>query len=458
MKIRTRLTLLFTLLAASVLLIYASAIYWSARENREKEFYDILAKEAITKANLFLNAKVPTPILHDIYLNNREILNEVEVALFDINFNLLYHDAVEIDVVKETPELLEKIAKEGNVSFYQNEWQILGLRYELNGQNYIVTAAAVDQYGYNKLNNLLFNSVLIFLLSMGLIYGLGWFFSKKAFRPVQEITDKARQISASQLSLRLKVPDNRDELSELSTTINRMLERLEHSFEAQKHFVSHISHELRTPLSAMITELELSLNKERDSSEYKNAISRTLEDAKKLARLSRSLLDLAKADYDQSEISFKPLRLDEIVMEAISELQQSNSEYSIILNIDPVLEHDEALSILGNEYLLKVAFFNLMENACRFSEPPLCKVTLSGRPGQPQLIFEDQGIGIPEEDLPLLGTPFFRGANHNHVSGNGIGLSLTQKIIALHGGSITYHSVVHQGTSITIVLNQKWTF
>ncbi|MFN4198710.1 MAG: two-component sensor histidine kinase, partial [Flavobacterium sp.] len=114
-------------------------------------------------------------------LNNREILNEVEVALYDNDFNLLYHDAVEIDVVKETPELLEKIDREGTVSFYQNEWQILGLRYELNGQNYIVTAAAVDQYGYNKLNNLLFNSVLIFLLSIGLIYGLGWFFSKKAF-------------------------------------------------------------------------------------------------------------------------------------------------------------------------------------------------------------------------------------------------------------------------------------
>ncbi|MFN4124194.1 MAG: two-component sensor histidine kinase, partial [Flavobacteriales bacterium] len=146
MKIRTRLTLLFTLLAASVLLIYAFAIYWSARENREKEFYDVLAKEAITKANLFLNAKVPTQSLHDIYLSNREILNEVEVALYTTNFELLYHDAVEIDVVKETPELLEKIVNEGTITFYQDKWQVLGVLYAFEGQNYIVTATALDQY------------------------------------------------------------------------------------------------------------------------------------------------------------------------------------------------------------------------------------------------------------------------------------------------------------------------
>lgn len=453
MKIRTRLTLLFTLLAASVLLIYAFAIYWSARENREKEFYDVLAKEAITKANLFLNAQVPTQSLHDIYLSNREILNEVEVALYTTNFELLYHDAVEIDVVKETPELLEKIVNEGTITFYQDKWQVLGVLYAFEGQNYIVTATALDQYGYNKLNNLLFNSVLIFFLSIGLIYGLGWFFSKKAFRPVLDISNKAKQISANQLSLRLKVPDNRDELSELSATINHMLERLEHSFEAQKHFVSHISHELRTPLAAMITELELSLNKERDNQEYKRAITRTLEDAKKLARLSRSLLDLAKADFDQSEISFKPLRLDEILMEAISELQQSNPEYHVILNIDSVFEQEEALTLSGNEYLLKVAFLNLMENACKFSNPPLCKVTIQGRVGQPHLIFEDKGMGISKEDLDKLFTPFFRGSSKNHVAGNGIGLSLTQKIIALHRGSIECESTVDKGTTMTIILN-----
>lgn len=118
MKIRTRLTILFTVITATILLAFASVIYFSAKKNREKEFYSILKKEAITKANLFFNAKVDAKTLQDIYRNNREILNEVEVAIYDTGFNLLYHDAVDIDYVKETPEMINEIFQKGEIQFY----------------------------------------------------------------------------------------------------------------------------------------------------------------------------------------------------------------------------------------------------------------------------------------------------------------------------------------------------
>ena len=97
MKIRTRLTLLFTLTTATILLIFAAIILISANKNREKEFYALLKKEAVTKANLFFNAKVNSKTLQDIYRNNRATLNEVEVAIYTSSFQLLYHDAVDID-------------------------------------------------------------------------------------------------------------------------------------------------------------------------------------------------------------------------------------------------------------------------------------------------------------------------------------------------------------------------
>ncbi|MDP2161816.1 MAG: HAMP domain-containing sensor histidine kinase [Flavobacterium sp.] len=453
MKIRNKLTLLFTLLAASILLVYAVAIYISASENREKEFYDLLTKEAITKANLFLNAKVPTQSLHDIYSNNRKILNEVEVALYNLDHELLYHDAVEIDIVKETPELLKKIEKDGNVSFYEGKWQILGMLYEVDQQKYIVTAAAIDQYGYNKLNHLIYNSILIFFGSIILIYLLGLFFAKKAFLPVHDMTSSVQKISANQLGVRLIDSGNKDELSELAKTFNIMLDRLENSFESQKQFVSHISHELRTPLSAMITELELSLQKERDHQHYQLAISQTLEDAKKLARLSGNLLDLAKASYDTSEISFKKFRIDEALLEAVQELQHLHPEYKIDLYFSSSFENDEDVLVKGNEYLMRVAFLNLMENACKFSNPSHCKVTITQLNNSIQFDFEDHGIGIPSEELTQLFTPFFRGTNQTYSQGNGIGLSLTQKIISLHNGTITVQSEVKKGTKISVVLN-----
>ncbi|MCU7695513.1 sensor histidine kinase [Haoranjiania flava] len=452
MKIKTRLTILFTLITAAILLAFASVIYISAKENREKEFYSLLKKEALTKANLFFNAKVETQTLQDIYKNNRQILNEVEVAIYDSSFNLLYHDAVDIDYVKETPEMINEIYQKREKQFYQEDWQVIGLRYEFENKNYIITATAIDQYGYNKLDSLLKNSIVVFVISILFIYVAGRFFSKRAFDPVKEMTEKTKVISATNLDLRLNSNGSKDELSELANTFNEMLSRLENSFDAQKNFVSNISHELRTPLAAIITELELSANKEKNAEEYKTAINNALNDAKKLVRLSNSLLDLAKASYDPAEISFKPIRIDEILLDARQQVQKVNSDYKIDIHFENDFENDNQISVNGNEYLLKVAFVNLFENGCKFSNNKQCNVSVFFENEKMKLCFTDKGIGISEDDLKNIFVPFYRGDNKNIADGNGIGLSLTQKIIHLHKGSISVQSKQLQGTTFTVDL------
>lgn len=454
MKIRTRLTILFTLITATILLAFAAVIYYTAKENREKEFYTLLKKEAITKANLFLNASVEKQTLQNIYHNNRKILNEVEVAIYDTAFTLLYHDAVDIDFVKETKQMIDEINQKGEINFYQEDWQVIGLRYEFQGKNFIVTATAIDQYGYNKLDNLFKTIVIVFIISILVIYIAGRFFSKKAFEPVKEMTEKAANISATNLDLRLPSNGNKDELSELANTFNEMLNRLENSFDAQKHFVSNISHELRTPLAAIITELELSANKEKNAAEYKTAINNALNDAKKLVRLSNSLLDLAKASYDPSEISFKPIRIDEILLDARQQVLQVNPSYKIDIHFENDFENDNQISVNGNEYLLKVAFVNLFENGCKFSDDKQSNVSVFFENEKIKLRFTDNGIGISEDDLKNIFVPFYRGDNKNFADGNGIGLSLTQKIIALHKGTIAVVSKQNQGTTFSVELQQ----
>jgi len=184
---------------------------------------------------------------------------------------------------------------------------------------------------------------------------------------VTVIVNKVKKITASNLDLRLNNTQGRDELAELSSTFNEMLDRLEKSFDAQKQFVSNISHELRTPLASMITELELSTHKERSTTEYQGVIQNTLTDAQKLARLSTSLLDFAKASYDPSEISFRETRLDEVLLDARHQVQRQYPTYLVDIIYKNEVENDEELSMNGNEYLLKVAFANLIENACKFS-------------------------------------------------------------------------------------------
>lgn len=452
MKIRTRIVFLFTVITAIILSLFATVIYLSAKENRQIEFYNLLQKEAITKANLFLNAHVDKKILQDIYHNNRKILNEVEVAIYDTNFDLIYHDAVDIDFVKETKPMFDEIYKKGEIKFYQQEWQVIGLRYEYEGKKYIVTAAAYDEYGYSKLHNLLNNSIIVFVISILFILIAGIFFSKKAFEPVRAMSEKARNISATNLDLRLSNNANKDELSELADTFNDMLDRLENSFDAQKHFVSNISHELRTPLAAFITELELSMSKDRSVQDYKIAINNALNDSNKLARLCNSLLDLAKASYDPTEIAFKPVRVDELLLDARQQVQKTNPEYKIDIHFEDDFENDNQISINGNEYLLKVAFSNLFENGCKFSTPPRCTVSVLFDSQNIILKFVDLGIGIATEDLQQIFSPFYRGKNKDYTYGHGIGLALTQKIIALHNGKISVISKENKGTTFTLTL------
>ena len=450
MKTRTRLAILFTLITATILLTFAVVIYYSTQESREREFYTLLKKEAITKANLFFNAKVNPKTLQDIYRSNRQVLNEVEVAIYNRDFTLLYHDAVDIDFVKETKSMNDEIYEKGEIKFYQEDWQVIGLRYEFEGNQYVVTATSYDQYGYNKLNSLLKSILLVFVISILFIYIAGVFFSKKAFEPISQMTEKAKNITATNLDLRLPSNANKDELSELAQTFNAMLDRLEQSFDAQKHFVSNISHELRTPLAAIITELELSINKERDLQDYKTAIENSLKDAKKIVRLSNSLLDMAKASYDPSESSFKSVRIDEVLLDARQQVQRGNPTYKIDIHFEADFDSDEQISVNANAYLLKVAFANLFENGCKFSEDQHSKVSIAFKDRKIQLQFSDHGIGISEIDLKNIFRPFYRGDNQKFADGNGIGLSLTQKIISLHKGTISATSKLGEGTSFYV--------
>ena len=220
MKIRTQLTLLFALFTASILLAFAFIVYNTDKANREKDFYSLLKKEALTKVNLILNAELNPTTLQEIYRNNREFLNEVEVAIYDANFNLIYHDAMDIDFVKETQEMIDEILVKNEIMFYQENWQVVGMQYKYNGQTYIVTAAALDQYGYNKLDNLRNSMISVFIASILFIFIAGLYISKRAFKPITEMTLRVKKISATNLDLRLKTSSNKDELTNLANTFN----------------------------------------------------------------------------------------------------------------------------------------------------------------------------------------------------------------------------------------------
>jgi signal transduction histidine kinase len=324
--------------------------------------------------------------------------------------------------------------------------------YRQDGKDYVITAAASDDYGLTKLNNLKYTLIISTAVCLLLTILAGLFFSRQALKPVANMVDKVEEITATNLDQRIPVTNSKDEIGELAVTFNKMLTRLENSFDAQKQFVSNISHELRTPLSAIITELEIAATRERTTAEYREMIRLILQDARRLARLSNGLLDLAKASYDQTEIAFKELRLDELLLDARLGVLKSNPGYRVNIIYEREIEEDYSISVKGNEYLLKVAFSNLMENGCKFSDDKQSTIAISFHEKNTIVRFSDTGIGITPEDLPDIFIPFFRGSNKKYADGNGIGLPLTDKIIRLHQGSLYVVSRVGEGTTFTVEL------
>jgi two-component system, OmpR family, sensor histidine kinase ArlS len=449
MNIQQLLSLRFTAISAMVLLVFSMVVYFSAAQNRHKEYDNSLYKEAITKANLLLDAGVDTLTLQTIYRKNREVLREVEVAIYDTRNHLLYHDDVEIDFVKESPAMLEEINRLGRITFSQDGWQVVGFAFDHPKGRFLITAAGYDEYGYDKLIYLRQSLVLSFVFCLLLIYLAGRFFSRKAMQPVAAMTAEARKISATKLDLRIYEGEGKDELSELANTFNQLLERLEKSFDAQKSFVSNIAHELRTPLAAIITELEWSLAKEREPMAYRQSIQAALADAQRLNRVSAALLDLAKASYDSANINFEQVRLDELLMDARQDVMAIDPIYKVDIQLDE--KKSNPLIVSGNAYLLRTAFANLMENACKYSSDAYCLVSLHKKEQRVQISFQDQGQGIDEQEIEKVFEPFYR-SDTGKKAGSGIGLSLVKRIVELHRGNIKIVSKKGQGSKFRISL------
>lgn len=450
MKIRTKLTLRYTLVTAAIFVLFASLVYLFSSENRQSEFYRDLKREGITKANLFLEKKVDPETMQSIYLNNREFINEVEVAVYDTSFQLLYHDAKQIDLVKETPEMMKRILQKKNIDFYQGKYQVAGMLYWYKDTPYIITAVAYDGYGIAKLNAL--KQILIALLAVGLIllFVIGYFLAGSALHPVRIMIRNIRAITASNLDTRLSVHSHPDELDELAITFNQVLDKLEESFNAQRLFMSNVSHEIRTPMSVIIGETELALLKQRTGEEYRATLEAMLNDARNITELLDGLLNLAKASYLPEQIRFDPVRLDEILLDAREMVLKAHSDYHIDLIFEQDAEDDQLITVNGNAYLLKVAFANLMDNNAKFSENKTSSVQISFFEAKSIIRFSDNGIGIGEDELEQVYKPFYRGANYTYAKGKGLGLALVRKIVMLHNGEIYTHSHKGEGTVFTL--------
>lgn len=252
------------------------------------------------------------------------------------------------------------------------------------------------------------------------------------------------------MHLRLDDYSKDAEIAVLISTFNGLLDRVETTFETHKNFISNASHEIGTPLTTIIGEADVALMKERKPEEYKEALLTILKQAERLSQISESLLFLAQTGYKENKLNFEILRTDELMWETIKLVGKITPVSRVKFDLNLLPENPKKLKVMGNRQLLLLAFTNLLNNACKYSGNKDVMVSIASTETEVVILFKDQGIGIPEEDLPHIYDPFFRASNTFNYDGYGIGLPLTRNIVRIHKGSMQVASVLNEGTTVQL--------
>ena len=330
--------------------------------------------------------------------------------------------------------------------------RLLSTKIQAGDQSYLVQVATpVDDF-YSALHR--FGTLLVVSIPILLLCATagGYWMSRRALAPVDQITQAARNISVHNLSSRLVVPKTRDELQRLSETLNSMLERLEAAFKKITQFTADASHELRTPVALMRTRAELSLRKPRSAEEYRNALAEVHSELEKTSSLVEKLMVLARADYGAETLQLATTNLGEVVRDACD--QGATLAESKQIDFHKQIPQ-QPIWIEADPHALGRLFLILIDNAVKYTPPGgHVEVEVTGENGCALGVVRDTGIGIAQEDLPHIFERFYRAdkARSRESGGVGLGLSIGRWIAEAHEGTIEVQSSVGHGSIFQVRL------
>ena len=274
--------------------------------------------------------------------------------------------------------------------------------------------------------------------------------TRQSFKPLDHITATAEEINeAKDLSGRIGIPDGKDEFSRLAGNFDRMFERLERSFEAEKQFTADASHELRTPISIIKGACEYAVKYDETPEEHAETISMIQRQADKMAVLVSQLLSMTRMEQGVEHLARGPVNLVELAERLAKEQGWFSEKIRVQRSNDCIVK--------GNEELLGRLIQNLVENARKYSaEDTMVEIVIEERKEEICLSVKDQGIGISAEDQQKIWQRFYQvDSSRSGDEGSGLGLAMVKQIAELHGGKMSLESVPGEGSTFTLHLPKK---
>lgn len=291
----------------------------------------------------------------------------------------------------------------------------------------------------------------------------GYDLSRRALSPVSGIIAKAERIGVGELSQRIPVPPIKDEIYQLATTFNKLLERIEASVRANERFVANASHQIKTPLAILKGELEVFLKGSRSEEEKEAFFNSASEEIEALSQLIEKLLVLANVDAGAQNLKLEVEPLDEIVFATVARLKPLAAAKNIVTKVDISSEVSEdaapELEVKCDAGLVGTLFQSLIENALKFAPAhSTIEVRISDLDTRVAVDVVDHGPGIPQEALKHIFDRFYRAPTSEvKTQGFGLGLAIAKRIVEIHGGTIEVSSVPNKETKFRVELPKALT-
>ena len=444
LSLKVRLTALFVILFGTTTILFSGIIYFSLNDALLQDFDNALFNYSID-------------VSKNIKFNDTNNLmfevDEKKFFPFSSGTALILIRSASGDVLSESANMGEvkfpfkdqiKKIKEGNDSSYTTLEDTTGFPdAEANSYrmitfpiNYLAPAMIFLQIAVpmttfeSQLERL--KGIITFglptLLLMAIFLGL--YFSSRALRPVKQLIDNIERIGINHLSERIPLPQSKDEIRKLAETQNQMLNRIEKAVLSQERFIADASHQLLTPLTILRGEIELKLKNETADPTFLKSL---LHETKSLSKIVKDMLLLARIDAGNEAANFRELQIDEVLLDAVVRVQKIALEKNIHIKVE-IKESAERKSVQGDPDLLFNLFFNILENASKYSAPnQIINVLITWDEAYTTIDIIDDGPGVPAEKKHTIFERFSRANSSNNTPGFGLGLAISKKIADLHG-------------------------
>ncbi len=475
-SIRSKITFLFVAIFGVMLSIFVAAMYLVYARQSAQNFdlnlsNDALEVVGLIKGDELFEQEIISGLIRRPFTIPSGANKYIQVLSFDGHIIMKSADLKDF-TLPVGPEVLGLALSQHQVfETLDNSFsRSVGISGKLRMVTYPVLDNGIPRYlvqvasSTAPLDESLFQLRLLLLISVPLTILLaavgGFYVAKKAFDPIDRIIRTAQSISAEHLDKRLEKGRVDDEISRLSTTLNDMFDRIEEAFKLQKQFTADASHELKTPLTILLGEIEVALKNPRTPVDYQATLMSAVEEIRRITNIVDDLLTIARLESGQLPLQKRPVRVDELLLDAIARVSGYATQHAVIVNYEVrnLSSHEsEEVFVQGDRDKLLSVFINLLDNAIKYSNPDgTIRVVQEIEERFTMLEIIDKGIGISSSDLPHVFDRFYRAdksrSANGALRGSGLGLSISRFLVQAHGGTISIKSREKEGTTVTVKL------